>query len=339
MFISVIVPIFNAEKTIRECVDSLLIKNRKDIEIILVNDGSTDDSLKICQKLSARDSRIKVLTGNNEGVSSARNKGIKEAKGEYLAFVDADDRIAQTMFEHIEATAKDHPDIIVFDYYEWKGDKEEAKHRFKDLKNKELSKEELIQRMIWQLGGTCWQAVYRRDMIEKHKISFVLGRTICEDYQFFLECLRAADQAKICPECLYYYHISENSTTGKYMKNLEKDKREFSQWLLEYAEGWKENKEIKEAAQAYCAMSLLYTIYNICKKGSPYRTYWQRMNYSRRQASQSLYKNAIRQAVRFRKKMPVMYYLQILSIRYHMIWMDVVYYSLIKKILTSKRKT
>ena len=332
MLISVIIPVYNAEKTIRKCVESIQIQDIKEIEIILVNDGSTDESLKICRELEAEDTRIKVLTGKNQGVSSARNKGIKEARGEYLAFIDADDLIDQQMFQSLYDQMKKNPDIIVFDYYEWKGNECKEKHRFDDLEGDEISKEDLIKRMIWQLGGTCWQAGYRREMILKRQIDFVVGRTICEDYQFFLESLRCSKKSLICKKCLYYYHISESSTTGKYMPNLEKDKREFSRWLLEYAKEFDDHKEIIEGAEAYCAMSLLYTIYNVCKKKSPYRTYRQRMRYSKQQVSQRIYKDAIRRSGEFRKKMPVMYYLQVLSIRYHMVWMDVVYYSYIKKI-------
>lgn len=333
MLISVIIPVYNAEKTIRKCVESIQAQGIEEMEIILVNDGSTDESLRVCRELGAQDFRIKVLTGENQGVSSARNKGMKEAKGKYIAFVDADDLIDHQMFYYLHDQMKKNPDIIVFDYYEWKGNEHKAKHRFDDLKSDEIPREELIKRMIWQLGGTCWQAVYKREVLYKNQISFVVGRTICEDYQFFLECLRYSKKALICKKCLYHYHISESSTTGKYMKNLEKDKREFSQWLLEYVKEFKNDKEIIEGAQAYCAMSLLYTIYNVCKKKSPYITYKQRIKYSKQQASQRMYKDAIRKSVKFRKKIPVMYYLEILSIRYHMIWMDVVYYSYIKKII------
>lgn len=332
MLISVIIPVYNAEKTIQKCVESIQIQGIEEMEIILVNDGSTDKSLKICRELETKDSRIKVLTGKNQGVSNARNKGMKEARGKYIAFVDADDRIDHQMFHSLYDQMKKNPDIIVFDYYEWKEKEYKEKHRFDDLEGDEISKEELIKRMIWQLGGTCWQAVYKRKVLYKNQVSFVAGRTICEDYQFFLESLRYSKKVLVCKKCLYYYHISQSSTTGKYMKNLEKDKREFSQWLLEYAKEFADYKEIIEGAEAYCAMSLLYTIYNVCKNESPYRTYRQRIKYSKQQASKKLYKDAIRKAVRFRKKMPIMYYFQILSIRYHMIWMDVVYYSYIKKI-------
>lgn len=333
MLISVIIPVYNAEKTIRKCVESIQAQDIIEMEIILVNDGSTDESLRICRELCAEDFRIKVLTGENQGVSSARNKGMKEAKGKYIAFVDADDLIDHQMFSCLHDQMKKNPDIIVFDYYEWKGNEYKEKHRFEDLKSDEISKEELIKRMIWQLGGTCWQAVYKRELLYKNQISFVVGRTICEDYQFFLESLRYSKKAFVCKKCLYYYRVSESSTTGKYMNNLEKDKREFSQWLLKYVKEFEDHKEIIEGAQAYCAMSLLYTIYNVCKKNSPYTTYRQRIKYSKQQASKRIYKDAIRRSVQFRKKMPFMYYFQILSIRYHMIWMDVVYYSYIKKIM------
>ena len=97
--ISIIIPVYNVEKYIRKCIDSVLSQTFTDIEVILVDDGSTDDSGKICDEYSRVDSRIKVIHKNNGGLSSARNAGIEIANGKYLGFVDSDDYIANDMFE------------------------------------------------------------------------------------------------------------------------------------------------------------------------------------------------------------------------------------------------
>ena len=108
MLVSIIVPIYNAEKYIFGLIENLMNQTYKNIEIILVNDGSTDNSLNICNELQSKDNRIKVIDKKNGGVSSARNKGIKESKGEYITFIDSDDNIGEDyvrkMVENVEDT-------------------------------------------------------------------------------------------------------------------------------------------------------------------------------------------------------------------------------------------
>ena len=91
--ISVIVPVYNAEKYLSDCIDSILNQTLKEIELILINDGSTDNSLQICREKASKDSRVKIINKKNEGQGYARNIGIDRAKGEFITFVDSDDYI------------------------------------------------------------------------------------------------------------------------------------------------------------------------------------------------------------------------------------------------------
>ena len=97
--ISIIVPVYNVEKYLERCLDSILSQTFSDFELILVNDGSTDHSLEICRSYAEKDERILLIDQENRGLSAARNAGIAVAKGEYLGFVDSDDYIAQNMYE------------------------------------------------------------------------------------------------------------------------------------------------------------------------------------------------------------------------------------------------
>ena len=97
--ISVVVPVYNAQLYLPECLDSIINQSYKHLEIILVNDGSTDDSLDICNQYAQKDKRVTVINQQNKGVVLARKQGIKNAHGEYLSFIDADDYIAQEYFE------------------------------------------------------------------------------------------------------------------------------------------------------------------------------------------------------------------------------------------------
>ena len=117
ILISVIVPVYNVDNYLRKCIDSLIVQTLKDIEIILVNDGSTDKSIDICEEYKLKDNRIKVIHKENGGLSDARNKGIDIAKGKYISFVDSDDWINPQMLEKLYILAsKYEADIVQGDY-------------------------------------------------------------------------------------------------------------------------------------------------------------------------------------------------------------------------------
>ncbi len=116
--VSVIVPVYNVEKYLEECIESLINQTLTDIEIICINDGSTDNSLKILEELQKKDNRIKIINQKNSGVSSARNNGIENATGEYIGFVDSDDWIDSDYYEKLYNTAKKYnSDIAAGDMY------------------------------------------------------------------------------------------------------------------------------------------------------------------------------------------------------------------------------
>ena len=108
MLVSIIVSIYNVQAVLPRCIDSLLAQTYRNIEIILVDDGSTDSSLSLCQEYEVKDSRIKVIHQDNKGTAEVRNTGIREAKGEYVGIVESDDFIEPDMFEALYAAAKKH---------------------------------------------------------------------------------------------------------------------------------------------------------------------------------------------------------------------------------------
>ena len=121
--ISIIVPVYNAEKTLEKCVDSLLNQNHRELEIILVNDGSKDNSLAMCRAFAEKDERIRVIRKTNGGAASARNVGINEATGEYLCFVDGDDKVEKNYVSHLWKTlTQANADIAVCGLYYWTKD-------------------------------------------------------------------------------------------------------------------------------------------------------------------------------------------------------------------------
>ena len=116
--VSIIIPIYNSQKYLRRCLDSILVQQIKEIEVIMVDDGSTDASAEICMEYKQKDYRFAYSYQKKKGVSAARNRGISIAKGEYIAFVDSDDTVEKNMFEKMYCSAKDNnSDICICDYY------------------------------------------------------------------------------------------------------------------------------------------------------------------------------------------------------------------------------
>lgn len=257
--ITVIIPIYNAEKYLKKCVESVINQSLKDIEIILINDGSIDNSLKICKEISRFDSRIKVISQKNRGVSDARNKGLKLAKGEYIAFIDSDDFIDETFLEKLYSKAKSKGyDLVESDYLLFYSNKKNKKNKHKLIKkceNIQEFKNNFIKKVILEgdRGAFLWNKLFKSNIIKENNLKFL--ETILEDYLFLMEyCVFVKTYISI-QERLYYYRISENSLSKQInlnsfnnllyiekrkdfiLKKLnfkEKEIRESKSWFLNY---------------------------------------------------------------------------------------------------------
>ena len=229
---SVIVPVYNVEEYLPECLDSLISQTLSDIEIICVNDGSTDNSLEILKKYGQKDSRIKVVSQVNAGVSEARNTAIKAVTGEYVAMVDPDDWLEKDMLEklYLEAVKK-NADIVECDFYEHrelcvdnlKIRRLKPKINFlTDLKIKRgiLYSWRDIKKKILSIRAYVWNKIYRTDLI-KNQIWFE-GR-LGEDYYFVVEAFLKANKIVYYNKPLYHYrkrNMSLSATTQK-LQNVE----------------------------------------------------------------------------------------------------------------------
>ena len=170
--ISIIVPIYNVEKYLKRCIDSIINQTYKKLEIILVDDGSKDNSGKICDKYAKKDIRIKVIHKKNEGVSEARNVGLKVSTGEYIGFVDADDYIEPNMYEEMSDNLKENnADIVICDYNtndreKQRKTKQEKNHKYTN--NIEIiSKDEACNKLFFDYScrGFLWNKLYKRDIL------------------------------------------------------------------------------------------------------------------------------------------------------------------------------
>lgn len=215
--ISVIVPVYNVEKYLQKCLDSIIGQTYRNLEIILVNDGATDSSKEICERYVLNDSRVQLITQKNQGLSAARNTGFAASSGEYVIFIDSDDYIADTMLEVLKNNiVKYDADMAtcgicnVFQNYE------EVLCREKKIyacDNIEAYKEILIGERV--PGSICCKLL-KRDSIKE--IGFPVNRHY-EDAFYHIELMQRIKKVCIDTEPLYYYvHRSESITTSKYQK-------------------------------------------------------------------------------------------------------------------------
>ncbi len=271
--VSVIVPVYNAERFISSCIDSILNQTYSNLELILVIDGSPDNSAEICHEYGRRDSRIHVLEKENGGAGSARNAGISKAAGDYICFVDADDEIAPDMIEKMMGrVVETHADLCICGF-EVQG----SGLILNDTKSlrklqKAVSKEKLILSIIdtsqKRIFGYAWRCLYKRKVITANQIFFPETIKISEDYMFFLNFSFHADTICILPEELYYYKINGSSATAKYMPSLHSDMRSVNDWMKV-----KICPEYPSAESGYhcCeANTYLRTVQNLCRRGNPY---------------------------------------------------------------------
>lgn len=213
--VSVIVPIYNAESTINRCVESIVNQTFEDIEIILVNDGSTDDSELHIQNWAKKDKRVKAIHQNNQGVSEARNVGIETAQGEYIVFADVDDWM---MPNCIEETMRRHcpGNLTIFGYYADFVDDEGLIKHTKIRVNSENEKDYLVLSKIYDLFckglfGSVWNKLYEADAIKKNNIKFDSQMNLGEDIVFNVEYIEKGIK-EICVINNPLYHYIENAS-------------------------------------------------------------------------------------------------------------------------------
>lgn len=224
--ISIIIPIYNSERYIKRCLNSVINQTYENIEIIGVNDGSNDDSLKILEEYKELDNRIIIIDKKNEGVSSARNDGIKKSTGKYITFVDADDWLELNAIELLYTTLiKKGADVVRANYCRnFKEDKDDSKGNLADLANKLLytSQEDFPKQVIDKLiDGTlpCYVVLLltKKEYVLKTSL-FKKDIYVMEDVIFYNELFGSVRNVYFLDEVTYHYYSNKNSCmrSGKY---------------------------------------------------------------------------------------------------------------------------
>jgi len=240
--VSIIVPVYNVEKYLKRCINSLRNQSLEDIEIILVDDSSTDSSLEICNKASKEDSRIKVIHKVNEGAGKARNAALEIATGEYIGFADSDDFVEADMFKTLYEKAKKYNSDLVMsgvlfvDGNMFSKDGECIRKTYFDKDTHFDTKESLNELRMGIIGATpediddskygmsIWKNLFRHEIIKKNNIIFESEREmLSEDALFMIDYISCIKKATGINEAFYNYCRNEDSISKSYKKDrLEK---------------------------------------------------------------------------------------------------------------------
>ncbi len=220
MTISIIIPVYNSEKYIRECLDSILEQDYEDYEMILIDDGSSDGSVTICEEYAAEHDNISLYRQDHAGASAARNLGISRSKGSRLMFVDSDDFILPGMLKDMDAKKSD---IVICGYETVRNGRAESVNCPSEMYSgplKEFTSKYLREYMDKSIVYTQCAKLIDRQIVTENGIRFKDEYSICEDALFFLSCLAASKSVSAIRGCYYAYRQYDNESLSKrYTRN------------------------------------------------------------------------------------------------------------------------
>lgn len=234
--ISVIVPIYNVKKYLPQCIESICNQTYKELEIILVNDGSTDGCYEICEEYCKKDSRISVIHTENKGAESARKTGLRAAHGEYVSIVDSDDWLEPDMYEKLyKLMVEQKVDVVMCDRYEDTGTaKKEVCHGIPEGR---YGKQELLEKVYpqmicgesffdWCVFPGLWDKLFKKEVVEPFKLAVDERITMGDDAACVYPCLLNVDSIYVLHECLYHYRQTTSSMV-KGVPNYELERERF----------------------------------------------------------------------------------------------------------------
>lgn len=305
--ISVIIPVYNTEQYLKDCVDSIINQSYQNFELILVDDGSTDSSPQICDNYAAKDSRITVIHTPNRRLSAARKKGLENSTGEYIMHVDSDDWLDLNTLEKCMNVVQKHPKIgcVVFSFVKEYGDKSQVMHVFDGdreffeaqkiqkcfyrrlfgLSNEELNHPERLENL-----GTSWMKMCRRDLAEQGK--FVDNQKVgsSEDGIYNIYALKRCESAVYIDEPLYHYRKVKGSLSDVYRPKLIKQWKCLFDMIQNFIDDEKLPEEFQEAFNNRIALSIIAIGLNeLC---NPETDFWKTRKYIKKYISSEMYRNS-----------------------------------------------
>lgn len=233
--ISVIVPVYNAEKTLGRCVNSVLNQTYADYELLLIDDGSSDNSGYICDQYAKDDKRIKVFHKKNGGISSARKLGLDKCSGKFIQFIDSDDWIENKCLEgNIRIAENKDADIVINDFFINNNDTVIRKRQ-------DYSGNLIEDFFAGRIFGALWNKLIKAELVKKSGVSFCHGLSFCEDLTFLCELAINKKSIRIAmnPVAYYHYCVNTNSLTKKTTENKLKNEEQYIEVMTRILP-WKE---------------------------------------------------------------------------------------------------
>ncbi|WP_304323143.1 glycosyltransferase family 2 protein [Phocaeicola plebeius] len=267
IIISIIIPIYNLEnRNLRRCIDSIIKQTYKNFELLLINDGSTDNSINICKEYAELDERIKLIHKENGGASSARNLGIEHSQGEYIAFIDGDDYIDNDYLEHFVQRLP--ADLILQSCSDFCYDYDRAKTQY-HFQNKDYIDDfyELFAKYNLYNWGAPWGRLFKSHIVKEHNIRFEQDIHFREDELFFITYLKFCSLIKTESYYGYHYMWYPTSATHKYY-GFNHNYKIATEIYLRSTQLWKIksfNDNFKQVISSKCICSLFISLSSMYK--------------------------------------------------------------------------
>lgn len=254
--ISVIVPVYNSEMYLRECLDSVLRQTYQDFEVLLIDDGSNDGSGRICEEYALKDNRFFVIHKQNSGVSSSRNFGLTKAKGEYIAFVDSDDVLVDSYLEKLyQGILVGDADVCLCKYSRINGDTvipQEEKYLKTYINDKGVDAyfnsffvhyiTVLCKDNASYLAGSSWRMLFRKECFS---YPFPEDVSVAEDFLFVMRNFAVVNRINVVDETLYFYRVNHASVMSNYRRDFLKNQQVFLREFEDFLRGLKLADKIK----------------------------------------------------------------------------------------------
>ena len=224
--VSVIVPVYNAERYLSHCIDSILAQTFTDFELLLIDDGSKDNSGKICDEYAAKDSRVRVLYKDNGGVSTARNLGLENASGDWVIFIDSDDWISESMIHDMyEKAESEKADLVYCDLKILFNDHIEVLH----IAKYDSNKVNMLNNFIKSTFGTVVGMLAKRSLYESNDVRFPKGVKFCEDFYVAVRLMLYSKKICYIPTTYYCYN-RQNEASASY--SFSQEHSDSVQWVF-----------------------------------------------------------------------------------------------------------
>ena len=261
--ITIVIPVYNLGKYIRNCLDSVCAQTYKNLEILLIDDGSTDNTLVICREYAKRDERIRMICREHEGLSAVRNIGSREAKGEYIAHIDGDDILERTYISYLYQLLTEYDaDISMCSYIPlWEGrEKSQKKAAGKDVKIKVMNREQALEALLYQKHfiTATWAKLFKKKLFSK--VEFPHGK-LAEDMGSTYKLIHCSEKVVYSSKIQYYYLQRSGSIVHALSFQKGKDYLEQSEEMVKFIE--KEYPHMIRAAYSRCFSSNIQVLSTI----------------------------------------------------------------------------